>query len=78
MKRRTQRSVFTKISPELVKELVGLLIKILIESVKDKLVRAVLIGVISSAGSLIYVSNEDIKTQTPGEVSVPMETKSPL
>lgn len=61
-----ERGKFKAVSPELVEVLVSVLIKIIGESIKDRLIRAILIGVVSAAGSFVSI---DIATDiTPAVV----------
>lgn len=57
---------FKAVSPELIDLLMSVLIRIVGESVKDRIVRAVLIGILSAASS--YVSIESPPDAIPAVV----------
>lgn len=55
---------FKSISPELIDLLISVLLRIVGESVKDRLIRAILVGALSAAGSYVAVDAPDPPVQS--------------
>ncbi|ADF29342.1 hypothetical protein H6S68_gp92 [Pseudomonas phage Epa7] len=75
MKRKEHRKRFRpRISPRLREELISVLTKIIGETVKDKVVRALLIGVLSSLGNYVDSVTQE-ESAAPVEVKMVEEAK---
>ncbi|WES82482.1 hypothetical protein SG1_77 [Pseudomonas phage SG1] len=75
MKRKEHHKRFRpRISPRLREELISVLTKIIGETVKDKVVRALLIGVLSSLGNYVDSVTQE-ESAAPVEVKMVEEAK---
>lgn len=64
-------------SPQLKQELMSVLAKLIGETVKDKLVRALLVGILSSVGDFTDNSTEPVVVDPPPAVILPSNKNAP-
>jgi len=75
-KQKDEGSIFKAVCPELWKDLFEVLLKVVGESVKDKIAKAILVGALSAAGNYAISSSEDVDPHDKAAIVAPVRNEN--